>query len=162
MTSVVALGASMLFTCVSAAATAAVGPAWYFTIVFPVQAASSAVSGFPSDHLPPGFRWNVHVRSSDDFVQLVAQSRQDPLLVGDGQMLGADELGEEKLEREEGEILLFRIDPARPRDWHAAQAPDHRRQVVAPACFKQRHGPAAKRQRHGGSFIDCGEVLRCR
>src|SRR5690348_1915506 len=74
MTRVVALGASMLFTCVSAAATAAVGPAWYLTIVLPVQAASSAVSGLPSDHLPPGFRWNVQVRSSDDLVQLVAQS----------------------------------------------------------------------------------------
>ena len=74
MTSVVAFGASMLFTWVSAAATAAVGPAWYFMIVFPVHAASSAVSGLPSDHLPPGFRWNVHVRPSGDLVQLVAQS----------------------------------------------------------------------------------------
>ncbi len=74
MTSVSAFGASMLLTWVRAAATAAVGPAAYFTMVLPVQAASSAVSGLPSDHFPPGFRWNVHVRPSGVFVQLVAQS----------------------------------------------------------------------------------------
>src|SRR5450432_10160 len=74
MTSVLAFGAAMLVTCVSAAATAAVGPFAYLTIRLPVQAASAAVSGFPSDHFPPGLTWNVQVSPSDDCVQLVAQS----------------------------------------------------------------------------------------
>ena len=64
----------MLVTCESAAATAAVGPLAYLTTRLPVQAASAAVSGLPSDHLPPGLRWNVQVSPLGACVQLVAQS----------------------------------------------------------------------------------------
>src|ERR1700693_4128979 len=74
MTSVVALGAAMLVMCVSGAAVSDVAPAAYLTIRLPVQAASAAVSGLPSDHLPPALRWNVHVSPSDECDQLVAQS----------------------------------------------------------------------------------------
>ncbi len=64
----------MSLTWLSAAASSAVGPAAYLTIRLPVQAASAAVSGLPSDHLPPGFRWNVQVSPSAECDQLVAQS----------------------------------------------------------------------------------------
>src|SRR6185503_1466069 len=43
-------------------ASSAVGPLAYLSTVLPVHATSSAVSGLPSDHLPPGCRWNVHTR----------------------------------------------------------------------------------------------------
>jgi hypothetical protein len=59
---------------VSAAARYAAGPAAYLTMVLPVHAASAAVSGLPSDHFPPVFRWKVQVLPSEDCVQLVAHS----------------------------------------------------------------------------------------
>ena len=49
-------------------------PFWYLKMVFTHHTASSAVSGTPSLHLPPGLRWNVQVRPSFDSSQLVAQS----------------------------------------------------------------------------------------
>ena len=39
-----------------------------------VQAASAAVSGFPSDHLACGRVWKVQVRPLADSLQLVAKS----------------------------------------------------------------------------------------
>ena len=81
MTSVFGSVASIDVTWVSAAASTADPPLAYFTIVFPVQAASSAVNGVPSVHLPPGFRWNVQVFPSVDVSQLVAQS---PMIVRSG------------------------------------------------------------------------------
>jgi hypothetical protein len=43
-------------------------------VVLIVQAASAAVSGFPSDHFAFGARWNVQVRPSGEVCQLVANS----------------------------------------------------------------------------------------
>ena len=61
-------------TCASAPAAVAVGPFTYFSSMLMVQAASAAVSGFPSDHLAFGRVWKVQVRPSGDSVQLVAKS----------------------------------------------------------------------------------------
>ena len=43
---------------------------WYLTSVLIVQAASSAVSGFPSDHFAFGRVWNVQVRPSFEVLPL--------------------------------------------------------------------------------------------
>src|SRR5215208_6186695 len=74
MTSVVGSGASAFFTWFSADAATAVGPLANFTVVLIVQAASSAVSGLPSDHLPPGRTLKVHVLPSGVCDQDSAQS----------------------------------------------------------------------------------------
>ncbi len=74
MTSVLSSVASALFTWVSAAAATAVGPFAYLIVVLIVQAASSAVSGVSSDHVPPGFRWKVQSLPSADVSQDSAQS----------------------------------------------------------------------------------------
>src|SRR3954452_9631303 len=47
---------------------------WYLTSVLIVQAASSAVSGLPSDHFEPETVWNVHVRPSFEVSHFVAKS----------------------------------------------------------------------------------------
>src|SRR5919106_4625598 len=73
MTSVCGSGASRLLTCERKGARIAVGPSAYFKTVSPVQTASSAVSGVPSDH-SPGRSVKVHVRPSSDVSQLSAQS----------------------------------------------------------------------------------------
>src|SRR5918999_6116464 len=74
ITSVLSSGAlnSLMFD--RAADRAAVGPARYLRMVFPVHAASAAVRGLPSDHLPPGLRLKVHVRPSGVCDQSSAQS----------------------------------------------------------------------------------------
>src|SRR5262245_21481864 len=74
MTSVFSSLASALLTCASAAAATPVGPLAYLTVVLTVHAASSAVSGSPSDQVPPGFRWNVQSSPSDDVSHDSAQS----------------------------------------------------------------------------------------
>ena len=67
-------GASALVTCASAAAATAVGPSAYLSVVLIVQAASSAVSGVPSDHVPPGLSLNVQSLPSADVSHDSAQS----------------------------------------------------------------------------------------
>ena len=67
------MGAVSFVACETNGASEAVGPLANLRIVLPVQAASSAVSGFPSDHLP-GLTVNVQVRPSLDVFQDVAQS----------------------------------------------------------------------------------------
>ena len=66
--------ASALTTCPSAGAATAVGPAAYSMMVLIVQAASLAVSGVPSDHVPPGLRLNVQSLPSGEVSQDEAQS----------------------------------------------------------------------------------------
>src|SRR3954462_6679144 len=74
ITSVVGLGAISFVACERNGASVDVVVLANLMIRLPVQAPSSAVSGLPSDHFPPGFRWNVHVRPSFDVVQSLAQS----------------------------------------------------------------------------------------
>src|SRR5262249_60181799 len=71
---VVAFGAGAVAMWAVVPAELADGPLWNFRMVLNVQAASAAVSGFPSDHLAPGCVWNVQVRPSALSVQLRAKS----------------------------------------------------------------------------------------
>src|SRR4029077_4099497 len=73
-TSVFGSGAEALLMCAIRPAVLAPPVPWYLTSVLIVQAASSAVSGFPSDHLAFGTVWNVQVRPSFDVSHLVANS----------------------------------------------------------------------------------------
>src|SRR5512142_3012984 len=73
-TRVVAFGAVALAMCAVVPAELAVGPLANFRMVLNVQAASAAVSGFPSDHLAFGWVWNVQVRPSALSCQLRAKS----------------------------------------------------------------------------------------
>ena len=73
MTSVAGLGAVNLVACEMYGASTEAGPLAYLMIVLPVQAASSAVRGLPSDHLP-GLRWKVQVLPSLETSQVFAQS----------------------------------------------------------------------------------------
>src|SRR3954454_11623217 len=73
MTTVSGSGASTFVACVRNGASTPVAPSAYLMIVLPVQAASSAVRGWPSDHLP-GLTLNVHTRPSGEVSQLLAQS----------------------------------------------------------------------------------------
>ncbi len=74
MTSVLGFGADAPLTPSSTLARYDVAPDRYLSVVWIVHTASCAVSGTPSDHLPPGRRWNVHTRPSALCVQLFAQS----------------------------------------------------------------------------------------
>ena len=56
-----------MVTCATEAASTAVGPG-YLMIVFAVQATSSDVSGWPSDHFAPGRSLNVYVLPSGETV----------------------------------------------------------------------------------------------
>ena len=47
---------------------------WYLTSVLIVHAASSAVSGLPSDQVAPGLVWNVQVSPSFEVSHFVAKS----------------------------------------------------------------------------------------
>ena len=67
------MGAVSLVACEMNGASDAAGPFAYLRIVLPVQAASSAVSGLPSDHLP-GLSVNVQVRPSFEVFHDFAQS----------------------------------------------------------------------------------------
>ncbi len=62
-----------LVACEMNGASDAAGPFANFRIVLPVQAASSAVRGLPSDHLP-GLSVKVQVRPSFDVFHDLAQS----------------------------------------------------------------------------------------
>ena len=74
MTSVVGFGATNEVACEIDGARSEVAVAAYFRTVLPVHAASDAVTGTPSDHLPPLFSVNVQVLPSADVVQFVARS----------------------------------------------------------------------------------------
>ena len=67
MTSVVGSGADSLVACEMKGASEAAAPFLNLRMVLPVQAASSAVSGLPSDHLP-GLTLNVQVSPSFEVV----------------------------------------------------------------------------------------------
>jgi hypothetical protein len=71
---VAASGASQRVTCERNGATLPVMVAAYVISRLHVQAASAAVSGFPSDHLPFVRTLNVQVFPSLDLVHEVAQS----------------------------------------------------------------------------------------
>src|SRR4051812_37821448 len=73
MTSVWSSGAENFTACEMNGARFAVGPLLYFSTRLPVQTASFAVSGLPSDQ-KPGFTLKVQVLPSLEVVQDFAQS----------------------------------------------------------------------------------------
>jgi len=71
---VFASGASAFVMWATRPAAFAAVPFWKVTSVLIVNAASAAVSGFPSDHFAPGRVWNVHVFPSAEVSHFVAKS----------------------------------------------------------------------------------------
>jgi hypothetical protein len=65
--------ASIVLIVLTLLAHAPVGPCSYFWIISTVHTTSSAVSGWPSDHIAFGVVWNVSCRPSFDRSQLWAK-----------------------------------------------------------------------------------------